>query len=99
LKKHVAKGVILSMSGTQLITASDMGATYANNIAPAIKRNSRVVVTDSDGKSESIILNIAEYEAIREAAWEMYAQKALTEVEAVKDNPSTWISLDDFWKD
>ena len=87
------------MSGTQLITASDMGTTYANSIAPVIKSNSRVVVTDSDGKGESIIVNIAEYEAMREAAWEMYAQKALAEVEAVKDDPSTWISLDDFWKD
>jgi len=87
------------MSGTQLITASDMGATYENSVAPVIKSNNRVVVTDSDGKSESIIVNIAEYEAMREAAWEMYAQKALAEVEAVKDNPSTWISLDDFWND
>ena len=87
------------MSGMQLVTASDMGATYANNIAPIIKNNGRVVITDNDGKSESIIVNIAEYEAMREAAWEMYAQKALAEVEAVKDDPSTWISLDDFWKD
>jgi len=29
----------------------------------------------------------------------MCAQKALAEVEAVKDNHSTRISLDDFWKD
>jgi hypothetical protein len=87
------------MSGMQLVTASDMGDTYANNIAPMIKNNSRVVITDSDGKSESIIVNIAEYEAIREAAWEMYVQKALVEVEAAKDDPSTWISLEDFWKD
>jgi len=87
------------MSGMQAITASDMGATYANIIAPAIKNNNRVVVTDSEGKSESIIVSIIEYEAMREAAWEMYTQKALAEVEAVKDNPSTWISLDDFWID
>ena len=38
-------------------------------------------------------------EEMREAAWEMYAQKALAEVEAVKDNRSTWISLEDFWND
>ena len=87
------------MSGVQLVTASDMGSTYTNDIAPIIKNNSRVVITDNNGKSESIIVNIAEYEAMREAAWEMYAQKALTEVEAVKDDPSTWISLEDFWKD
>jgi len=87
------------MSGVQLITASDMGVTYENNIAPMIKNNSRVVITDSYGKSESIVISITEYEAMREAAWEMYAQKALAEVEAVKDDPSTWISLDDFWQD
>jgi len=87
------------MSGVQIITASDMGVTYENNIAPIIKNNSRVVITDNDGKSESIIVNITEYEAMREAAWEMYAQKALEEVEAVKDDPSTWISLEDFWQD
>ena len=84
------------MSGVQLITANDMGATYAESIAPVIKNKNRVVITDNDGKSESIIVNIAEYEAMREAAWEMYVQKALAEVEAVKDDPSTWISLEDF---
>ena len=83
----------------QIITANDMGTTYANNIAPIIKSNSRVVITDNSGKSESIIVNITEYEAMREAAWEMYVQKALEEVEAVKDDPSTWISLEDFWQD
>jgi len=87
------------MSSLQLVTASDMGATYTDSIAPIIKRNNRVVITDNNGKSESIIVNIVEYEAMREAAWEMYAQKALAEVEAVKDDPSTWISLEDFWKD
>ena len=87
------------MSGMQIVTASDMGATYANNIAPIIKNNSRVVITGNDGKSESIIVNITEYEAMREAAWEMYVQKALEEVEVVKDDPSTWISLEDFWQD
>ena len=45
------------------------------------------------------MVNTAEYEAMIEAAWEMYAQKALAEVEAVKDDPSTWISLDEFWTD
>ena len=87
------------MSGMQIVTANDMGATYANNIAPIIKNNSRVVITDNNGKSESIIVNITEYEAMREAAWEMYVKKALEEVEVVKDDPSTWISLEDFWQD
>jgi len=82
----------------QLVTASEMGTAYAN-IAPSIKNNSRVVITDKDGKSESIIVSITEYEAMREAAWEMYVQKALSKVEAVKDDPSTWISLEDFWTD
>jgi len=47
----------------------------------------------------SIIVNITEYEDMREAAWEMYVQEALEEVEVVKDDPSTWISLEDFWQD
>ena len=29
------------MSGIQLVNASDMGAAYADNIAPIIKNNSR----------------------------------------------------------
>ena len=87
------------MSEMQIVTASDMGATYANSIAPIIKNNSRVVITDKDGKSESIIVSITEYEAMREAAWEMYVNKSLEEVEVVKDDPSTWISLEDFWHD
>ena len=86
------------MSGTKLKTANEMGAAYAD-IARSIQNRDRVIITDNNGKSESIIVNITEYEAMREAAWEMYVQKALEEVEAVKDDPSTWISLEDFWQD
>ena len=75
-----------------------MGAPYAS-IAPALKNRDRVVITDDHGKSESIIINIAEYDAMKEAAWESYVSKSLGEVEAVKDAPSTWISLEDFWQD
>jgi hypothetical protein len=31
--------------------------------------------------------------------WDRYVTKALEEVEAVKDDPATWISLDEFWQD
>jgi len=86
------------MNGTQLITASEMGAGYAS-IAPLIKKSDRVIITDSAGKGESIIISISEYEAIKEAAWERYVLKALDEVEAIKDDPSTWISLEEFWED
>ena len=86
------------MSSVQLKTAVEMGAPYAS-ILPAIKKRDRVVVTDSNGKGESIIINIAEYDAMKEAAWERYVSKSLAEVEAVKDDPSTWINLDEFWND
>jgi len=86
------------MSGVQLKTAVEMGAPYAN-ILPAIKKRDRVVITDSNGKSESVIIHIAEYDAMKEAAWERYVSKSLAEVEAVKDDPSTWISLDEFWQE
>ena len=75
-----------------------MGAPYAS-IAHAIKTRDRVVITDNSGKSESIILNIAEYDALKEAAWERYVSNSLAEVDAVREDPSTWISLDEFWKD
>ena len=75
-----------------------MGTSYAS-IAPALKNRDRVVITDYNGNSESIILNIAEYDALIEAAWERYVFKALDEVEVVKDEPSTWISFDEFWQD
>lgn len=32
------------------------------------------------------------------AAWDRYVSKSLAEVEAVKDDPSTWISVDEFWE-
>ena len=75
-----------------------MGTTYAD-MALSIKNRDRVVITDNNGKSESIIISIAEYDAMKEAAWNNYVSKALAEVEAVKDDPSTWISVEDFWKD
>jgi len=83
---------------TQIKTALEMGAPYAS-IANAIKTRDRVVITDNSGKGESVILSIAEYDALIEAAWERYATKSLAVVEAVKDDPSTWISLEEFWTD
>ena len=83
---------------TQLKSANEMGAPYAS-IAPVIKNLDRVVILDDNGKSEGIIINIAEYDAMKEAAWERYVSKALSEVEAVKDDPATWLSLDEFWQD
>jgi PHD/YefM family antitoxin component YafN of YafNO toxin-antitoxin module len=86
------------MRSTQLKKANEMGAGYAS-IAPLIKNRDRVVITDDNGKSESIIISIAEYDAIKEAAWERYISKSLDEVAAVKADPSTWISLEEFWQD
>ena len=83
---------------TQIRTALEIGAPYAS-IANAIKTRDRVVITDNSGKGESVILSIAEYDALIEAAWERYATKSLAVVEAVKDDPSTWISLEEFWTD
>ena len=83
---------------TQIKTAREMGAPYAS-IANAIKTRNRVVITDSSGKGESIILSLAEYDALKEAAWERYVLLSLSEVDAVKDDPETWIDLDEFWTD
>jgi PHD/YefM family antitoxin component YafN of YafNO toxin-antitoxin module len=91
------KGMMIEVS-TQVKPAHEMGATYAS-IAPIIRNRDRVVITDDNGKGESVIVNIAEYDAMKEAAWQSYVTKALGEVEAVKDNPSTWLSIDEFWQD
>jgi len=82
----------------QIKTALEMGEPYAS-IAKAIKTRDRVVITDSSGKGESVIINIAEYDALIEAAWERYVTKSLSVVDAVKDDPETWITLDQFWTD
>ena len=82
----------------QLMTAQELGEPYFR-IAPIIKNKNRVVITNQDGVSESVIINIAEYEAIKEAAWEQYVAKALAEVEAIKDDPATWLTMDEFWQD
>jgi PHD/YefM family antitoxin component YafN of YafNO toxin-antitoxin module len=92
------EGKVLVVNSTQLKTANEMGAGYAS-IVPLIKNRDRVVITDDNGKSESIIISIAEYEAMKEAAWDSYVSKSLAEVEAVKDDPSTWVTLEEFWQD
>jgi len=84
--------------GTQLMQAREVG-TFYKSIAPEIKKRNRVVITDDYGKGESVIINLAEYDAMKEAAWENYVSKALAEVEAVKDDPATWLTLDEFWQD
>ena len=86
------------MSVTQVKTAREMGAPYAS-IAHLLRNRDRVVITDDSGKSESIVVNIAEYDALKEAAWERHVAKAIAEVEAIKDDPATWISLEEFWQD
>jgi len=78
--------------------AHEMGASY-KGIVSSIKKHNRFVITDDQGKGESVIISIAEYDAMKEAAWERYVSKALAEVEAVKDDPATWLSLDEFWQD
>ena len=90
--------MVTVLSSTRLKSACEMGAAYAS-ITPAIKNMDRVVITDNNGNGESIIINIAEYDAMEEAAWECYVSKLLSEVEAVKDDPATWISLEEFWED
>ena len=89
---------MVSIMNTQLMYAREMGAPY-EGIAPSIKKRNRFVITDDQGKGESVIISIAEYDAMKEAAWECYVSKALAEVEAVKDDPSTWLNLDEFWQD
>ncbi|MCL2253324.1 MAG: hypothetical protein FWC09_02685 [Lachnospiraceae bacterium] len=83
---------------TQLRKAHEMGTAYAS-ILPTIMNHGRVVITDNTGKGESVILNIAEYDAMKEAAWNSYITKSLNEVEAVKDDPTTWLNLDEFFED
>ena len=40
-----------------------------------------------------------QYDVMKEADKERYVSKALAEVEAVKDNPTTWLSIDEFWEE
>jgi len=40
-----------------------------------------------------------EINTMRDFVWDELVLAALAEVEAVKDDPSTWISLDEFWQD
>jgi len=95
MQEEINVRTVLEVNSTQLKKADEMGAGYAS-IAPFIKNHDRVVITDDKGKGESIIISIVEYEAMKEAAWERYVSKSLAEVEAVKDDPSTWISLEEF---
>ena len=83
---------------TQLMQAHEMGASY-EGIAHELKKRNRIIITDDQGNGESVIISIAEYDAMKEAAWERYVSKALSEVEAVKDDPTTWLSLDEFWQE
>jgi len=45
----------IAMGGVQFIIANDMGATYADNIAPVIKNKNRVVITANDGKARALL--------------------------------------------
>ncbi|MDR1703673.1 MAG: hypothetical protein LBS19_03170 [Clostridiales bacterium] len=86
------------MDNVQIISASEMGELYTS-ISTAIKNRRRVVITDEQGKGEGVIVNLADYEALIEGDWERYVNRALAEVEAVENDPATWISLEEFLQD
>jgi PHD/YefM family antitoxin component YafN of YafNO toxin-antitoxin module len=83
---------------TQLKPKREMGTAY-EGIATSLKNRNRFIITDDNGKSESVIISIAEYDAMKEAAWEQYVSSALAEVEVIKDDPATWLSIEEFWQE
>ena len=58
-----------------------------------------IASTERTCNADRYLISSTENDAMKEAAWNSYVSKALAEVEAIKDDPAAWLSLDEFWKD
>ena len=65
-------------------------------LAQIVREHNDVVITNN-GEVDVVMVNPADWKEFKEFRYNQYILKKLKEVEIVADDPSTWLSEEEFW--
>ena len=65
-------------------------------LAQIVREHNDVVITNN-GEVDVVMVNPADWKEFKEFRYNQYILKKLKEVEIVANDPSTWISEEEFW--
>ena len=63
-----------------------------------IVRNQNDLIITNKGEIDLVLVNPADWEEFKAYRYNKYIIKKIKEVEAVTDDPTTWLSEDEFWE-
>ena len=66
-------------------------------LAHLVRDHNDVVITNK-GEIDLVLVNHDDWEEFKRFRFNQYILKKIREVEAVADDPATWISEEDFWE-
>ena len=65
-------------------------------LAQIVREHNDVVITNN-GEVDVVLVNPADWKEFKEFRYNQYILKKLKEVEIAADDPSTWLSEEEFW--
>ena len=65
-------------------------------LAQIVREHNDVVITNN-GRVDVVLVNPADWKEFKQFRYNQYILKKLKEVEIVADDPSTWLSEEEFW--
>ena len=74
----------------------DLRNNYSE-LAGIAKEHNHIIITNN-GRDETVLMSVEDYHLCQEYLYKRYVREKLEEVEAVADQPTTWLSEDEFWK-
>ncbi len=74
----------------------DLRNNYAE-LAGIVREHNPVIITNN-GREETALISVEDFHLCQEFLYTRYIQRKLAEVEAIKDNPDTWMDEGEFWK-
>lgn len=66
-------------------------------LSQIVKDHNDVVITNK-GEVDAVLVNPVDWEEFKQYRYHQYVVNKLREVEAVEDEPGTWLSEEEFWK-
>jgi prevent-host-death family protein len=66
-------------------------------LARIVREHNDVVITNK-GETDIVMVNPADWEEFKAYRYSQYVLKKIREVEAVENDPATWMDEESFWK-
>ena len=85
------------MFATHIKAVRDLRNNYPE-VAKIIRNRDHVIITNN-GKSEAVLISYEEFEKYQEFLHVRYVKEKLAEAEALSDNPTEWIDIDDLFSE